>query len=233
MTGSSREPSSRRLFRIKERLRRERPEADALELDRAKLRAIRQASRREASRPREGNKGFVRSGRILSVVLAVALLGGGTAVFAATGGFRAAGANSSAATNQYCPPTSPKPGDPKKPGPSKCGKATISVRMRVSNRHPRRRHYVRFFGTVRPALDGRFVYIQRRGSNGRWYVVAKIKLRHFTSTRSKYSRRILVMRKGVYRARVPANSRRVSGTDPNTAGYRRGTSRRKHLIVRG
>jgi hypothetical protein len=231
MPGSSREPSSRRLFRIKERLRSERPEADALELDRAKLRAIRQASSRDASRPRSGNKGVVRSGRLLSVVLAVVLLGGGTAVFAATGGFKSAGARSSAANNQYCPGSSPNPGDPKKPGPAKCG-AKISVRLRVSNRHPRRRHYVRFFGTVRPALDGRFVYIQRRGSNGRWNVVAKIKLRHFTSKRSKYSRRILVLRKGVYRARVPANSRSVSGTDP-TAGLRRGTSRRKHLIVKG
>jgi hypothetical protein len=231
MPRSSREPSSRRLFRIKERLRRERPEADALELDRAKLRAIRQASSRDASRPRPGNKGVVRSGRLLSVVLAVVLLGGGTAVFAATGGFKSAGARSSAASNQYCPDSSQQPGQPKKPGPAKCG-AKISVKMRVSNRHPRRRHYVRFFGTVRPALDGRFVYVQRRGPNGRWYVVAKIKLRHFTSTRSKYSRRILVLRKGVYRARVPANSRSVSGTDP-TAGLRRGTSKRKHLIVKG
>ena len=178
------------------------------------------------------NRGVVRSGRLASVVLAVVLLGGGTAVFAATGGFKSAASSGSSSNSQYCPDSSQQPGKPKDPGPSKCGKAKISVKLRVSNRHPRRRHYVRFFGTVRPAMDGRFVYIQRRGSNGRWNVVAKIKLRHFTSKRSKYSRRILVLRKGVYRARVPANSRSVSGTDP-TAGLRRGTSKRKHLIVKG
>jgi hypothetical protein len=56
------------------------------------------------------------------IVLVMAILGGGTAVFGATGGFHSASTKGSAAAKQYCPPTSQQPGKPKPPSPAKCGK---------------------------------------------------------------------------------------------------------------
>jgi hypothetical protein len=58
-------------------------------------------------------------------MLAVTLLGGGTAALAATGGVPLVSSSKStkaSANSQYCPPSSQQPGKPKKPGPAKCGK---------------------------------------------------------------------------------------------------------------
>lgn len=221
MSERNREPFSRRLFRVKERLRKERPQASALELDRIKLRAIRQASSGQESRPAAGrSSGFMRSRRIISATLAICLLGGGTAVFAATGGFKAASSKSSAANSQYCPPKSQQPGQPKKPGPAKCGKSKTKVRLRVSDRTPRKRQLVRFSGTVSPARDGRLVYIQKRLSSGKWRTIAKMKLKDAGSKRSRFSRKLKVLGNSTYRARVRSDST-----------HTRGTSRRKSLRI--
>ena len=107
------------LDRVEELLRAKRPQADAVELDRAKLRAITQASREgSTSRRRLTGTSFGRSRRILGVALVVAMFGGGT-VFAATGGFSASSSPTSASKVQYCPPTSQSGGGTK--GKS-CGK---------------------------------------------------------------------------------------------------------------
>jgi hypothetical protein len=115
-------PDSHELGPIADRLRRERPEADVLELDRIKLRAMAQAARRASARPRLGKGGLMRSRRVVSVALSLAVLSGGTAVWAASKPASSA-PNGSAAESQYCPPSSQQPKKPKPPTtpPGGCG----------------------------------------------------------------------------------------------------------------
>jgi len=108
------------LVEIARALRARRPEADSLELDRIKLRA--KGSRRRQVLVSGKGYGLMRT-RLIGLILAVGLLGGGTAALAAAGGGPFAGSSKSkaSANSQYCPPTSQQPGKPKKPGPAKCG----------------------------------------------------------------------------------------------------------------
>jgi hypothetical protein len=107
------------LEEVGRRLREARPEANPLELDTIKTRAL-QASR---SASRQGKGRTVRS-RLATIVVAFALLVGGTAiVMAAAGGNPGSGGSSgSAPNNQYCPPSSNADGKPKNPPPgNQCG----------------------------------------------------------------------------------------------------------------
>jgi hypothetical protein len=122
MSDQHRERIPRDVHEIAQLLEHERPEATALELDRIKLRA--QAARRRPVLLGKGN-GFMRS-RVVSVLVVVGLLGGGTGAMAAAGGPSPFDVLSSdhgegASRSQYCPPTSHNPGKPKKPGPARCG----------------------------------------------------------------------------------------------------------------
>jgi hypothetical protein len=111
---------------VVERLRDERPEASALELDRIKLRAMTRA--RGARALRTSGKGQFMRSRLVSVALVIGLLGGGTGAMAVTGtgpgGVFKKHRHSlrSAPQSQYCPPKSQRPGKPKKPRPARCGK---------------------------------------------------------------------------------------------------------------
>ena len=106
---------------VAKRLEAERPQASDLELDRIKVKAMARANPgTRAGSP--GLRGLLRSGRLAAVTLAVVLMAGGGAVVAKNGGSSSASSSSSAAGSQYCPPSSPGAGKPKKPGPSKCGK---------------------------------------------------------------------------------------------------------------
>jgi hypothetical protein len=120
MNHQDREGIPEDLVRIAELLRDKRPEADPLELDRIKLRA--RGSQRSQVLPSGKGYGFMRT-RLIGLILAVGLLGGGTAALAAAGGGPFAGSSKSkaSANSQYCPPTSQQPGKPKKPGPAQCG----------------------------------------------------------------------------------------------------------------
>ena len=86
---------------------------------RIKLRAIRGVRRRSASRP--ATRSLARSGRLVSVAVAAVLVTGGGAVFANSGGPSSGSTSNSSSNSQYCPPSSPAAGKPKKPGPAKCG----------------------------------------------------------------------------------------------------------------
>jgi hypothetical protein len=92
------------------RLVEARPQLSALELDRVKGRAIAQAGRAT----RQGKGPFMRS-RLATIMVAFALVLGGTGiVWAAAGGNPGSGGSSgSASNNQYCPPSSPGGGKPK------------------------------------------------------------------------------------------------------------------------
>jgi hypothetical protein len=122
MSDHHRERIPSELREIADLLQDERPEATALELDRIKLRA--KEARRRPALIGKGN-GFMRS-RVVSVLVAVGLLGGGTGAMAAAGGpspfdVLSGDHGQGASRSEYCPPTSHNPGKPKKPGPAKCG----------------------------------------------------------------------------------------------------------------
>jgi hypothetical protein len=89
------------LEQVAERLKKERPEPGALELDRAKLRSITAGSRRA---PRPG-LGITGAGRLVPLLVLLGLMAGGTAVFASSGRdlFKAGASHESAARKQYCP----------------------------------------------------------------------------------------------------------------------------------
>jgi hypothetical protein len=107
---------------VVQRLRAERPIPTVHEFDRAKIRAMAQGGQTGTKRvPRTGNGVVIKSRRVVSVALAIGLMGGTTAVIAKSGGPSTAASPNSSASSQYCPPTSQQPGKPKKPGPAKCG----------------------------------------------------------------------------------------------------------------
>ena len=104
--------------------------------------------------------GLVRSGRLFSVVLAVALLCGGTAVFAATGGFKSAASTSSASNSQYGR-SSPKPQQPKRScsRPSKVQRLVFSKasypNIRAHYRRAVKAGWPRILVLNRPGADAR------------------------------------------------------------------------------
>ena len=111
------------LQHLVERLRDERPEVSALELDQIKVRAL------GRERGRSQGKGYFMRSRVVSVLLAVGLLVGSTGAMAVSGTgpggvfkHKRHHHARSAPQSQYCPPKSQQPGKPKKPRPSRCGK---------------------------------------------------------------------------------------------------------------
>jgi hypothetical protein len=78
-----------------------------------------------------------------------------------------------------------------------------AVSFFVSSASVRRGARVRFFGSVRPAANGRTVYVQRRSRSGGFHTVAKTVLRRTSSsTRSSYSKRHRVFSSGTYRVHI-------------------------------
>ena len=122
-----------RLDEVAERLRRARPEATPLELDRMKLLAMRRASRAPA---RAQRRSWIARSRLASPALAGALILAGLAGIAGGIGatpFSSGGSNASSANSQYCPPSSPAAGKPKKqPGGNKCGQPTTTTTTTTS-----------------------------------------------------------------------------------------------------
>ncbi len=99
---------------VERRLRAERPELTAIELDRIKRSAMAGTERRGGTRMR-------LKPRLVTGLIVVGLVGtSGGAVLAASGG---SSSNGSSANSQYCPPSSPGAGKPKhQGGGNKCGK---------------------------------------------------------------------------------------------------------------
>lgn len=98
---------------IERRLRADKPELSAIELDQVKQGVVARAARR-------GGGGMRVRSRLVTGLLLVGLVGtGGGAVLAASGG---SSSNGSSANSQYCPPSSPGAGKPKhQGGGNKCG----------------------------------------------------------------------------------------------------------------
>jgi plastocyanin len=105
----------------------------------------------------------------------------------------------------------PPPGSPP-PGAPGAGKTTTTVTLQVSDATPARGARVRLFGTVRPAQDGRLLQLQRRAGRGSYRTVARIKLAEAGASRSKFSKRLRVLKDTVFRARLSADSTHAAGT---------------------
>lgn len=80
------------------------------------------------------------------------------------------------------------------------------VSFRVSDKTPKRRSRVRFYGSVAPANDGGYVQVQKMTSTGAFKTVTKILLIDAGDTASRYSRKIRISRSGVYRILAPATT---------------------------
>jgi hypothetical protein len=128
MSNQDRERLPEELGEIGELLRCQRPEAGPLELDRIKLRAKAQASRRGPVLVSGKGNAFMRS-RAVGLIMVVGLLGGGTGAMAWGGGptfvsfpFHSFGHGNGASHSQYCPPSSWQPGKLKHSSPGGCGR---------------------------------------------------------------------------------------------------------------
>jgi plastocyanin len=119
------------------------------------------------------------------------------------------------------PPAPPPPGPPGSPpgtppgtpapGTAPSGKLATTVSLRVSAARPMRGQRVRFFGSVRPERDGRLLQLQRRTRRGSYTTVRRIRLEDAGSSRSKFSKRLRVLRDAVFRARLPADGAHQAG----------------------
>ncbi|MBD0281705.1 MAG: hypothetical protein ICV69_05875 [Thermoleophilaceae bacterium] len=119
------------------------------------------------------------------------------------------------------PGGSPPAGGGTTPGTPSGGKASTTVTLQISDSTPAQGQRVRFFGSVRPEQDGRLVQLQRWARGGSYRTVMRIKLRDAGASRSKFSKRLRMLRDGVFRARLPADS-----------DHRQGTSRTRRVHVR-
>jgi hypothetical protein len=103
---------------VVERLRKERPQASAMELD--------------PDQAVSDGKGRFMKSRLVSLMLVTGVLAGGAGAMAVTGVVPQQ-PNSPPANvrSQYCPPKSHQPGKPKKPRPARCGKGPKPPRCRM------------------------------------------------------------------------------------------------------
>lgn len=111
------------------------------------------------------------------------------------------------------------PGGTTPPGSKTAVRPKVTFLVSHSDRRVGRR--IRLFGSVRPALDGQRVQLQRRTRTGSWKTIATVKLRDAGQERSRFGVRLRVFRDSVFRARLPA-----------AAGNESATSRRKRVDVR-
>lgn len=86
------------------------------------------------------------------------------------------------------------------------------VSFSVSDKTPRKGVKVRFYGSVTPAADGKYVSLQKRSSTGAYNTIARIKLVDAGDTRSSYSRRIRVSKSATYRVTKSATASLGAGT---------------------
>jgi hypothetical protein len=99
------------------------------------------------------------------------------------------------------------PGSPYGGGTPK--KTPFKVTLRASRSKGAK---VRFFGSVRPAQDGRLALIQVRSRGGRYKTIAKARLKHARGGQSTYSLRLRVAHVGVFRAQVLGAGSHSTGT---------------------
>lgn len=98
------------------------------------------------------------------------------------------------------PPGGPAPG-----GQSPGGEAgALKITLKASDSTPLARKRVRLFGTVKPALDGRKLQIQKRLRNGKFKTIATVRLHAAPGDKSTYSLKLKLAKDVVLRARVPS-----------------------------
>jgi hypothetical protein len=76
------------------------------------------------------------------------------------------------------------------------------VGTRVGSYRVHKDHQLTFSGSVRPAVDGTPIAIQKKNSKGNWVTVAGTAARHGSDTSSIYSKKVTIRRGGTYRVYV-------------------------------
>jgi hypothetical protein len=79
---------------------------------------------------------------------------------------------------------------------------SVAVSISAHVRHTRRHHYVRFYGSVRPAVVGAGVAFERLTPGGRYALVSGTSTKTGSSASSRFSRVVHIRRPGVYRVLV-------------------------------
>lgn len=73
------------------------------------------------------------------------------------------------------------------------------VKTNVSSYRVKRNRLVTFSGTLKPALPGTLMAVQKRDSKGRWVLIGGMAARKSNSTQAKFKRRVRVYSAGTYR----------------------------------
>ena len=98
------------------------------------------------------------------------------------------------------PPGGPAPG-----GQSPGGVAgALKITLKASDSTPLAGKRVRLFGTVKPALDGRKLQIQKRVRSGKFKTIATVRLHAAAGDKSTYTLKLRLAKDVVLRARVPS-----------------------------
>jgi plastocyanin len=98
------------------------------------------------------------------------------------------------------PPGGPAPG-----GQSPGGEAgALKITLKASDSTPLAGKRVRLFGTVKPALDGRKLQIQKRLRGGKFKTIATVRLHPAAGDKSTYTLKLRLAKDVVLRARVPS-----------------------------
>jgi hypothetical protein len=87
----------------------------------------------------------------------------------------------------------------------------ISVRLKLSDYHPKRRELVTFIGTAKPAHDGNLVRVQRYVGNAAWKTVKQTALTTDLDG-SKYETHVRIRSTGTYRVAVNGDDDHLAGT---------------------
>jgi plastocyanin len=99
----------------------------------------------------------------------------------------------------------PGSGGPAPGGQSPGGEAgELKITLKASDSTPLAGKRVRLFGTVKPALDGRKLQIQKRLRSGKYKTIATVRLHAAAGDKSTYSLKLRLAKDVVLRARVPS-----------------------------
>jgi hypothetical protein len=99
----------------------------------------------------------------------------------------------------------PGSGGPAPGGQSPGGEAgALKITLKASDSTPLAGKRVRLFGTVKPALDGRKLQIQKRLRGAKYKTIATARLHAAAGDKSTYSLKLRLAKDVVLRARVPS-----------------------------
>jgi len=91
------------------------------------------------------------------------------------------------------------PDKPEVPSPIVTVSVMAKVATHVGTYRVRRGSLLTFSGTMKPAVPGTLMAVQRKSAKGKWITVGGMAARRSNSTQSKFKRRVRIHRTGTYR----------------------------------